>query len=237
MVGRGGPDSARHPDDSVEDGHHHADRDPAVYVVLRPVEMKRLWPAIVPALMVVHFALPGTMGSIRESFFPKTGLITVAKGTGVGSGRLTTLGPALDTEFSPHPVLGEGFGSRITGRPVAGQPKPNGPILDDGWLGILLETGVLGTFGFFWLFVVPYDGWAVRQTGSRREDCCSWRPRPPSLLSQPACSSTTRSRFPRPCSCCSSFLGSAWRRCFHRPSGRHRHTPTTRETARSPQRT
>ena len=31
-------------------------------------------------------------------------------------------------------------------------PK-NGPILDDQWLGILLETGVAGTFALLWVFV------------------------------------------------------------------------------------
>lgn len=124
-----------------------------VYVFLRPAAVKRLWPAIIPALVVIHIALPGTLGSIKESFFPKTGFISQVSGTHVGSGRLTTLGPALDSEFKPNPMLGEGFGSRITARFVPGQPHPNGPILDDGWLGILLETGVIGTFGFLWIFL------------------------------------------------------------------------------------
>ena len=131
-----------------------------VYLLLRPVSVRRLWPAIIPALVVIHFALPGTLGSIKESFFPKTGLISQVKGTHVGAGRLTTLGPALDTEFTPNPILGEGFGSRMTAKKVPGQPAPNGPILDDGWLGVLLETGVVGTFGLLWIFVA-----AIRRMG------------------------------------------------------------------------
>lgn len=124
-----------------------------VYILLRPLVMKRLWPAVLPFLIVVHFALPGTIGSIRASFFPKGGLIAQQTNTSVGSGRIATLGPALDSEFTPNPILGEGFGTRITGRPDPGQPPPNGPILDDAWLGVLIETGIVGTAALVWLFL------------------------------------------------------------------------------------
>jgi O-antigen ligase len=124
-----------------------------VFLLLRQQATRRLWPAILPALIVIHFALPGTIGSIRASFFPSGGLIAQQKDASVGSGRIATLGPALDAEFKPNPVLGEGYGTRITGTPEPGQPPPNGPILDDAWLGILLETGVLGTAALLWLFI------------------------------------------------------------------------------------
>ena len=32
-------------------------------------------------------------------------------------------------------------------------PVPNAPILDDQWLGTLLETGLLGALALAWLFV------------------------------------------------------------------------------------
>lgn len=124
-----------------------------VYLLLRPRETKRLWPALLPALIVIHVALPGTIGTIRASFFPKGGLIAQQRQGAVGSGRLSTLGPALDSEFKANPILGEGFATRITGRQQPGRPPPNGPILDDEWLGILLETGVMGALALAWLFI------------------------------------------------------------------------------------
>ena len=46
-----------------------------VFLFLKPTETKKLWPALIPALAVVHFALPGTIGGLKEAFFPKGGLI------------------------------------------------------------------------------------------------------------------------------------------------------------------
>src|SRR3712207_9559349 len=34
-----------------------------VFLWLRPVETKRLWPVLLPGLIAVHIALPGTLGS------------------------------------------------------------------------------------------------------------------------------------------------------------------------------
>lgn len=130
-----------------------------VFVLLRPKQMVRLWPALLPALIVIHFALPGALGTIRSSFFPKGGLIAQQRNASVGSGRLATLGPALNTEFKPHPILGEGFATRITTRET-NFPTPNGPILDDGWLGVLLETGTVGALALFWMFAR-----AIKRTG------------------------------------------------------------------------
>ena len=123
-----------------------------VYILLRPKEMKRLWPAIIPALIAIHFVLPGTIGTIKASFFPQGGLVAQQQNAAVGSGRIATLGPALDAEWKPNPIAGEGFGTRITGAAETGQPSPNGPILDDQWLGTLLEVGIVGTLAWIWLF-------------------------------------------------------------------------------------
>jgi O-antigen ligase len=70
----------------------------------------------------------------------------------VGSGRLATLGPALSREFEPNPLLGEGFGTRVVA-PTPAVPVANAPILDDEWLGILLETGLAGALTLSWLFI------------------------------------------------------------------------------------
>jgi hypothetical protein len=123
-----------------------------VFVWLRANEVKRLWPLLLPILILVHFALPGALGSFRISFAPKGGLVAQQANAPVGSGRLATLGPALHREFVPNPILGEGFGTRIT-TPDDVVPVPNAPILDDQWLGTLLETGVAGALSLLWLFV------------------------------------------------------------------------------------
>jgi hypothetical protein len=123
-----------------------------VFLLLRTAQTKKLWPLLIPALAVVHIALPGTIGTLRQSLFPAGGLIEQQRNANVGSGRIATLGPALHSEFNPNPILGEGFGTRVSKKDEY-VSVPNGPILDDQWLGVLLETGVVGTFAFGWLIV------------------------------------------------------------------------------------
>ena len=119
------------------------------FVALRPREMKRLWPLLLPAVVVIHFALPGTIGTLKQSFFPSGGLIAqqTANVGYSGQGRLADVGPAL-SEWSEDPLLGRGYGTR-----VIGAPGPDGQILDDQWLVTLLETGIAGAVGWLWLFV------------------------------------------------------------------------------------
>ncbi|MDQ2913779.1 MAG: hypothetical protein M3T56_11045 [Chloroflexota bacterium] len=123
-----------------------------VFLLLRPVEMKRLWLALIPALLVIHFAIPGALGTVRGSFFPRGGLISEQQSPRVGSGRLATLGPVLHSEYYKNPLVGEGFGTRIT-KATDLVPVPNGPILDDEWLGILVETGLIGALSLVWMFI------------------------------------------------------------------------------------
>jgi len=122
-----------------------------VFFLLRASAMRRTWIAIIPALLLVHIAMPGALGTIRSSFFPQGGIIAQQQDASVGSGRLATLGPALHSEFH-NQLVGEGFGTRVT-QPTELVPVVNGPILDDEWLGILLETGILGAFSLGWIFV------------------------------------------------------------------------------------
>jgi polysaccharide biosynthesis protein PslJ len=117
------------------------------YLVLRPASLKRFWPALLPAIVVVHLILPGTIGTFQESFFPSEGLIAQQTDAEVGSGRVASLGPALD-QASQTPILGQGYGTRI----VDG-PAPTAFILDDQWLSTLLETGLVGVAAWLWLFV------------------------------------------------------------------------------------
>jgi hypothetical protein len=120
-----------------------------VFFWLRPVHVKRMWPLLLPGLVVIHIAVPGTIGGLTSSFFPKGGLVAQQTNAAVGSGRLATLGPALHTEFRPDPLLGEGFSTRIVD-PLDG--PVNAPILDDQWAGVACETGILGMVTLLWIF-------------------------------------------------------------------------------------
>src|SRR5262249_2991210 len=122
-------------------------------------ETKRLWPALVPALLVVHLAVPGAIGTFRELFFG--GHLVSEQNTPQGTGRLAVAGPALRYEFLPDPAFGEGFGTRVV------QYVPdvqfvdrngnvsfvNAAVLDDEWLSTLIETGVFGAVSLAWLFI------------------------------------------------------------------------------------
>jgi polysaccharide biosynthesis protein PslJ len=122
-----------------------------VFLWLRPRETRRFWPAIFPMLIAIHFALPGTLGAVKQSFFPAGGLVAQQKAAAntSGSGRLADLGPAL-TVWQAEPVLGQGYGTQIVNLNAAGI-KAN--IFDDQWLGTLLATGAIGFFGWLWFFV------------------------------------------------------------------------------------
>jgi hypothetical protein len=120
------------------------------YWRFRRHDLKRLWPLIVPFVLAVHLALPGTLGTLRGAFFPKGGIVAEqSAGAGTyGSGRIADLGPGLH-DAKQRLLLGQGFGTRLTDRSEA---KVNAPILDDQWLGTLLETGVIGLLAWVWLF-------------------------------------------------------------------------------------
>jgi hypothetical protein len=138
-----------------------------VYLWLRPRETRRLWPAVFPLLIAVHIAVPGAIGTLKESFFPAGGLVkdqsTVVKGNEMlANGRLAKIGPAI-SEWEQHPLVGEGMGTRIVGFQVKNR---NAYILDDQWLGTLLDVGLVGVCGYIWLFVR-----AVRRCGrAAKED-------------------------------------------------------------------
>jgi O-antigen ligase len=139
-----------------------------VFLWLRPKEVRRLWPLLIPALIAIHFVLPGTLGAIKQSFMPAGGLLAEqrASANSNGSGRLADLGPAL-TLWEEQPVLGQGFGTQVVNL-NAGGIEAN--IFDNQWLGTLLATGVVGFFGWLWFFVraVRRFGRAAQQDDSER---------------------------------------------------------------------
>ncbi len=120
----------------------------AVFVFLRPRQVARLWPLLPVAAVIIHLVLPGAMGSFKDAFFPPGGIVAEQQSLPgwEGSGRLADLGPAL-RESKKTLLLGQGYATRI----VDEGPKKNAPILDNQWLGTLLETGVLGVLAWGWL--------------------------------------------------------------------------------------
>lgn len=127
-----------------------------VFFWLRREHVKRLWPLVIPVLVSVQLVLPGTLGGLKQSFFPEGGLIAdQSKSVGSrGQGRVADLSPTLG-EVARRPIFGQGYGSRI----VDGE-TPNAQILDNQWLASLLETGYVGGFSLLWLFWL-----AVRRLG------------------------------------------------------------------------
>ena len=108
----------------------------AVYFMARPRQTLKLAPLLVPFLVVAHFSTPGTLGALKASF-------TSEKAS--NAGRTSDYSPAMD-QFSASPLFGQGAGTRIT----TGLDQ-NAEVLDNQWLGTLLETGLVGVAALAWL--------------------------------------------------------------------------------------
>lgn len=121
------------------------------YAVIKPAATRRALPLLLPILIVAHAAVPGAMGSLKSAFFPEGGLAAEQQyGAGqFGSGRLADLGPSLE-EWKRSPLLGDGYGTRITD---FADPRRNALILDNQWLGLLLEAGAFGVLAFAWMLM------------------------------------------------------------------------------------
>jgi O-antigen ligase len=125
-----------------------------VYLVLRPRQTTRLWPALIPILAAVHFVVPGILGTFYHGFFPEQGLIAEQADASVGSSRVASLGPGLHV-VGLHPLLGVGYGSRISTSEDAVPPAGvNSFIVDDQWLATAMETGIFGFLVWVWFFAV-----------------------------------------------------------------------------------
>jgi O-antigen ligase len=124
-----------------------------VFLVLRPQAMRQLFRRtrkfILPLIVVVHLALPGTLGTLRDLFFANGGVIAQQSGGEVGSGRVASFGPGLAV-IGQHPILGLGYGTRITDD---ANPYKNSFITDDGWLSTGMEAGIVAVLAWLWIFV------------------------------------------------------------------------------------
>ena len=108
-----------------------------------------------PLIIVVKLALPGSIATLKNSFFPEGGVVQEQSAYHreadplLAGGRVRQLGPMLN-EASRKPLLGQGFATRQTG---FHNPLRNAPILDNQWLSLLLEVGIVGVVGWAALFV------------------------------------------------------------------------------------
>ncbi|MFT3877025.1 MAG: O-antigen ligase family protein [Propioniciclava sp.] len=101
--------------------------------------------AAVFLLGVVYVLVPGMFGTLRSLF---------AGSDASTNSRLHSWGPALEI-WSAHPFIGRGFGTLL----------PRYRILDNAYLGLLVELGVLGLAAFVALVVAAF---VVSLRASRR---------------------------------------------------------------------
>ena len=134
-----------------------------VLALLRPRTSWRLAVLLGLATVFAQLAVPGAMESLKEAFFPTGGLIaeqTSAIGT-LGQGRVADIAPTL-SQVTQQPWFGRGFATLV---PVG--PGANTLLLDNQWLGTLLETGIVGAGALVWLFALVVLKAAAT---ARRED-------------------------------------------------------------------
>ncbi len=121
-----------------------------VLACLKPAFFRKIWWMIPPFLVAVNLAVPATIGTLKASFFPQGGLVAQQSTNpgGDASNRVADLGPGLQ-EAARTPIFGQGWGTRL---PEHLDPAKTHRILDNQWLGILLEAGWLGVFAWGWFF-------------------------------------------------------------------------------------
>ena len=117
---------------------------------LRPQEIKRSGRSSLPAIVIIHLALPGSLGTLQGGVLPE------GRARSPSSRARRTPAAAAGWPISARrsgsraqqPLFGRGYGTRITDQ----GPQQNADILDDQWLGTLLETGILGVGAWLWVF-------------------------------------------------------------------------------------
>jgi len=122
-----------------------------VTLIFRPRVAAVLFAIAFPIVLVAAVVLPRVFESMVLSFLDVDALVE-SQYTSAGfrgAGRLADLGPALQ-EVSQQPFFGSGYGSRI----VIGDER-NAFILDNQFLGTLMETGAFGVLGLAVLMLVP----------------------------------------------------------------------------------
>ena len=194
MVARRGAPAHRNPCDDVAHQHHHA---PCRWSRLRLAPAPRDEAALAcghPCPRRHPLRLAGNIGTIKQSFFPTGGLVAqqTANPGYTGQGRLADVGSRA-CEVVTGSGLRAGYGTR-----VIGHPWTDGQILDDQWLGTLLETGMPGAVGWLWLMVLCIRRFARAARADRSSRGWLMTALAAAVAAFAAgCSSTTRSRSSR----------------------------------------
>jgi hypothetical protein len=118
----------------------------------------RLWPLAIVLLIGAHTVLPGGMGRLYHSFFPKGGITSEqsVRAGGVGSGRLADIDPALKL-VQQHAFFGTGDPlpppPDLAESPLAtADAAPPDPIIfGDQYLTSLVGHGFLGLGAVLWV--------------------------------------------------------------------------------------
>ena len=133
-----------------------------VFLWLRPGKTLRLWWALVPLIIACNVVMPHTLGILKSSFFPEGGLLNEQRsstGSATAGGRATDFAPVL-ARVRERPLFGVGHATTVL--PTPGEPvdqpvgvarPPETRILDNQWLGTLLETGIVGVTAWLWVFL------------------------------------------------------------------------------------
>jgi hypothetical protein len=120
------------------------------FVCIRPRETVRLLPMLLPLLLVIQVVMPGTLGTMKSMLNPSYVIREQSYDQGATAGRVADLGPALD-RWSQKPFFGSGFGTTVADPNASKESESQ--ILDDQWLGSLLEIGAVGVLSLLFLWV------------------------------------------------------------------------------------
>jgi O-antigen ligase len=116
---------------------------------IKPRDTIRMLPWLVPLVVVIQVVMPGTIGTMKSMLNPSYVIKEQSYDQGATAGRVADLGPALD-RWATKPIFGTGFGTTVADPNAAAGSEQQ--ILDDQWLGSLLEVGAVGVLALLWLF-------------------------------------------------------------------------------------
>jgi hypothetical protein len=120
------------------------------FICIKPRDTVRLLPWLLPLMILTQVLMPGTLGTFKSLLKPSYVIKEQSYNQGSGAGRVADLGPAL-TQWSAKPFFGAGFGTKVVDpNATAGSDQQ---ILDDQWLGSLIEIGAIGVMALLWLYV------------------------------------------------------------------------------------
>ena len=107
---------------------------------------------LIPALVVIKVALPGTLGAIKQSFLPAGGLVAEQESSRRERER-PPRGPRPSTRcLDAEPLFGQGYAMPFSIRAPAREQH-----LRDQWLVTLLETGMSASPAGCGSSSAPYD--------------------------------------------------------------------------------